>query len=204
MPAFRKTAIPAVLFSASPVVKVAFTKRRSHRIKHGLPPWHASASPTSVSRLGRLMPRPKNQLPRKNVQGVAYQIPCAECSASYTEETKIFCEQLRRQKNDVQKFDRERSAVAEHCEDLDLRIDFANPRVLDVEPDIRKRLFLLSWRIRHTPGNVNRYLGASPTVYAQGLRHLPSRAAKLTQKKKTRYLDQKAGEKKKPLRPLAF
>uniref|UniRef100_A0A131XB29 Putative reverse transcriptase n=1 Tax=Hyalomma excavatum TaxID=257692 RepID=A0A131XB29_9ACAR len=125
-----------------------------------------------ISTLGRFFPRPKDRLPRERAQGVIYSIPCSDCGASYVGETKNFPERLRQHRNDVRKFDRQRSALAEHSEVHDHRIDFENSRVLDLETSFHKRLFVESWHIQATPGNVNRSAGAMPSVYFSGLRHL--------------------------------
>ena len=83
-----------------------------------------------------------------------------------------FPERLRQHRNDVRKFDRQRSALAEHSEVNDHRITFDNSRVVDCEVNYHKRLFVESWHIQATPGNVNRSAGALLSVYFNGLRHV--------------------------------
>lgn len=94
--------------------------------------------------VGRLMPRPNVRLPKERSLSVVYTIPCAECPATYTSETN-FPERIRQHKNDVRKFDSERSDIAEHYDTLDHRIDFANAHVVDTEPNFRRSLFLESY-----------------------------------------------------------
>lgn len=49
-----------------------------------------------------------------------------------------------------------RCAVAAHCEDNDHRIDFENACV---ETNFHQRLYIESWHIQTTPGNVNQSSG---------------------------------------------
>ncbi|KAG0429817.1 hypothetical protein HPB47_023270 [Ixodes persulcatus] len=72
---------------------------------------------------------------------------------------------MRQHKNDVRKLNHECSAVAEHCEVKDHRIDFDNTSIIDAETNNRHRLFIESWHIQTTPGNIKRCLGALPTEF---------------------------------------
>ncbi|KAM7310341.1 hypothetical protein ISCGN_007249 [Ixodes scapularis] len=105
----------------------------STRAKEGIQMSHKP-----VSTLGHLMPRPKDRPPKERAQGVIYQIPCANCPATYIGETKNFKERLRQHKTDVRKFDHERSEVAEHSDSNDHRIDFDDTRILDIETNSGK------------------------------------------------------------------
>lgn len=79
-----------------------------------------------VLKLGCLMPRPRDRPPKEKAQGVVYRIPYFECSATYIGEAKHLRQRILQHKNDVCKSEREQSAVAEHCEDNDHRIDYDN------------------------------------------------------------------------------
>lgn len=92
-----------------------------------------------VSTLGRFMPRPTDCLPKTRAQGVVCKIPCAKCPATYIGETNNFSQRTTQHKNDVRKFNRERSPVAEHCDVHDHPSDFANAPVIETVPQFRKK-----------------------------------------------------------------
>ncbi|KAM7293444.1 uncharacterized protein ISCGN_026574 [Ixodes scapularis] len=151
---------------------VPYIKETSEALARVLAKEGIQMSHKPVSTLGHLMPRPKDRPPKERAQGVIYQIPCADCPATYIGETKNFKERLRQHKTDVRKFDHERSAVAEHSDSNDHRIDFDDTRILDIETNSRQRLFVESWHIQTTPQNINRSLGALPSAYVSGLSHI--------------------------------
>ncbi|XP_075746641.1 uncharacterized protein LOC142804027 [Rhipicephalus microplus] len=131
-----------------------------------------------VSTLARLLPRPKDRPPRELHPGVVYKVSCSGCPACYIGESKCFPERMRQHKNDVRKMEVQRSALAEHCEKHDHKIDLEGASVIETERNLGKRLLLESWHIQHTPANVNRSLGTMPSVYVHGLRNVVERESR--------------------------
>ncbi|KAH8023953.1 hypothetical protein HPB51_020216 [Rhipicephalus microplus] len=131
-----------------------------------------------VSTLARLLPRPKDRPPRELHPGVVYKVSCSGCPACYIGESKCFPERMRQHKNDVGKMEVQRSALAEHCEKHDHKIDLDGASVIETERNLGKRLLLESWHIQHTPANVNRSLGTMPSVYVHGLRNVVERESR--------------------------
>ncbi|XP_077492263.1 uncharacterized protein LOC144103416 [Amblyomma americanum] len=72
---------------------------------------------------------------------------------------------MRHHKADVRQMHRRRSAVAEHCEACDHRIDLDGTIVLEAEADLRRRLLLESWHIQQARNNVNRSLWTLTSPY---------------------------------------
>ncbi|CAN7976424.1 unnamed protein product [Ixodes persulcatus] len=123
-----------------------------------------------VSTLGHFLPLPKDRPPKEKAQCLIYQIPCAECDASYVGETKNFPERLRRHKYDVKEKDIQGSALAEHAQKTGHVIGFERSFILDTERNWRKRLLIESWHIQNTSNNLNRSTGTLPSSYIHGLK----------------------------------
>lgn len=66
----------------------------------------------------------------------------------------------RQHQNNVRKSDIQRSALAEHCEKADHRIDFAGAQVIDTKANYPKRILLESRHVQATWGRLNISLGA--------------------------------------------
>ncbi|KAG0418324.1 hypothetical protein HPB47_004963 [Ixodes persulcatus] len=123
-----------------------------------------------MSTIGHRLHLPKDRPPKERAQGLVYRIPCKDCPASYVGESKNFTEKLTRLKYDVLKKDVAASALPEHAEAAGHTVDFEGSTVLALERNWRKRLFVESWFIQHTKGNVNRSSGSLPSSYISGLR----------------------------------
>ncbi|CAN7978019.1 unnamed protein product, partial [Ixodes persulcatus] len=135
-----------------------------------LRPYGIAVTHKPVSTLGHFLPLPKDRPPKEKAQGLIYQIPCAECDASYVGETKNFPERLRRHKYDVKKKDIQGSALAEHAQKTCHVIGFDSSSILDTERNWRKRLLIESWHIQNTSNNLNRSTGTLPSSYIHGLK----------------------------------
>ncbi|KAG0444040.1 hypothetical protein HPB47_014247 [Ixodes persulcatus] len=108
--------------------------------------------------------------PKERAQVLVYRIPCKDCPASYVGESKNFAERLTRHKYYVRKNDVETSALAEHAEAAGHTVDFEGSTLLALERNRPKRLFVESWFIQHTKGNVNPSSGSLPSSYVSGRR----------------------------------
>lgn len=166
-------------------VSIPYVKGTSELLSRLFAKEHIMVAHKPVSTLGHFLPRPKDKPPKDRAQGVIYKIPCSQCPASYIGESKNFHDRLRQHKNDVRNFDRERSALAEHCETLDHRIAFENASILDTASNLRRRHLVESWYIQTTSNNINRSLGALPTLYITGLQDIITDCARHDQPTKT-------------------
>ena len=65
--------------------------------------------------IGNLFPKPKDKISKGQVRGLAYSIPCTNCSKSYVGETKHkFGTRLKEHKKAVETKQAQKSALAEH------------------------------------------------------------------------------------------
>ena len=66
--------------------------------------------------IGSLFPKPKDPVPKDQVLGAIYSIPCKDCDKSYIGETKFkFSTLLKEHKKAVDHRQPHKSALADHC-----------------------------------------------------------------------------------------
>ena len=97
---------------------------------------------------------------------VVYCTPCADCPASYVGETKRrLGKRMEEYRKAVQKAGVEVSALAEHAQKSDHRVDWEQITVLDYSTDWHKQLTLEACHIRRQTMLLNRHKGMLPAAY---------------------------------------
>ena len=109
---------------------------------------------------------PKDAIPDMEKSGVIYCIPCAECLATYVEETKRkLCRRMDEDKRAVRMADFGVSAIPEHAWNAGHGVDWNGVTILDQHKDLHPRLALEAFHIWKQPLPLNRDRGSLPPAY---------------------------------------
>ena len=95
--------LPYVKGTTEPIKRIL----SNYNIKDALKPHHT---------IGNLFPKPKDPVPKDQIRGAIYSIPCQGCDKSYIGETKRkFSTRLKKHQKAVVNKHSHKSALAEHC-----------------------------------------------------------------------------------------
>ena len=152
--------------SQSPVVTVPYVRDLSEAVQRVLTPLGVRVSFHPNTTLRQLLVRPKDCIPTEELAGVVYEVPCAECRATYVGQTSRCLEKrMKEHRKAVESGDCANSALAEHMWSHHHLVDWENMRVLEQEPRLYHRLTLESIHIRSHLNTLNRNSGTLSSAY---------------------------------------
>lgn len=111
--------------------------------------------------LKQILVRPKDRIPENEKTGVVYQVPCANCPATYLGQTGRHLDQWLR----VEPCDCTNSALADDAQVCHHPVDWHNTKVLNHHQDAHQRLVLESVHISSQPKPLNIDNSPIPQVY---------------------------------------
>ena len=117
--------------------------------------------------IGRFLPSLKDEINHNEKSNLIYEVPCQNCPFVYIGQTKRDLKSRIKEHQRAIKYQRpEKSALCQHSMENDHLIDWSKVKILKVEHDYSKRLFIKSWYINEKPQVLNRNDGLSfPAVY---------------------------------------
>lgn len=129
--------------------------------------------------VGNLFSKIKDKVPLKLRSNVVYEIPCKNCDCIYIGQTKQYISRrIQNHKQDCFSHNiirPEKTALAAHHFDMQHDFAFDNVKILDIEENLKKRLFLEKIYITKKSNNINKKddsSGGDLTVY-KNLLQLP-------------------------------
>ena len=149
-----------------PPITLPYVRGISEAVRRILRPLGVRVTFKPTITLKQLLVKPKDQVPDRERANVVYQVPCANCPATYVGQTgRRLNQRLREHRRAVESGDCANSALAEHAWGCHHPVDWDHLRVLDGHPHLYQRLTLESVHIRSQSNPVNRDLGTMPQVY---------------------------------------
>ena len=150
-----------------PPITLPYVRGVSEAVRRILTPLGVKVTFRPNTTLKQLLVRPKDQAPDRERANVVYQVPCANCPATYVGQTgRHLHQRLREHRRAVESGDCANSALAEHAWGCHHPVDWDRVRVLDCHPHLHQRLTLESVHIRSQSQPVNRDLGTMPQIYS--------------------------------------
>ena len=157
---------PADNHSQGPVITLPYVRGLSEAVCRVLAPLGLKVSFRPNTTLKQLLVRPKDRNPTEELAGVVYQVPCANCPASYVGQTgRCLGKRMKEHRKAVEPGDCTNSALAEHAWSHHHPVDWDKVRVLEQQSRLYHRLTLESIHIRSHPHILNRNNGTLSPVY---------------------------------------
>ncbi|KAM0728324.1 hypothetical protein ACS0PU_005106 [Formica fusca] len=130
----------------------------------------------SLNKLNFLIKVHKDPCPLMARQNVIYKIDCNDCDASYVGQTKRQLNtRITEHKNHIRRNASNHSVITDHRIDFDHNFDWEGVRILDTEPQLRRRLISEILYIKRQKNGLNLQMDTEnlPDVYLGVLDKLP-------------------------------
>ena len=114
-----------------------------------------------IKTIKNFLPNIKDPLKEEEKTGIIYKIPCKDCKFCYIGQTgRSLVTRLKEHKNFVKNKQTEKSALSQHSVENHHLINWGGVKIIHMESDYRKRLFMESWYINQYEFVINRNDGA--------------------------------------------
>lgn len=98
----------------------------------------------------------KDPIPKNKINNVVYEIPCRQCNKGYIGQTKRNTEQrIKEHKTNINRQENEHTALTKHKTQSDHEFDYSNFKILAIEENLNKRLFIEMASIFKQKNSVN-------------------------------------------------